>query len=53
MHKVKCAVVRLRALMARHSARLITNHPIKPTSDSECDVKEHLVPEKDGVSVDL
>jgi hypothetical protein len=25
---VKCAVVRLRALMARHSARLITKHPI-------------------------
>jgi hypothetical protein len=25
---VLCAVVRLRALMARHSARLITNPPI-------------------------
>jgi hypothetical protein len=26
---VKCAVVRLRALMAQQSARLITNRPIK------------------------
>jgi hypothetical protein len=25
---VKCAVVRLRALVERHSARLISNHPI-------------------------
>jgi hypothetical protein len=31
---VMCAVVRLRALMARHSARLITNPPIVRTCGS-------------------